>query len=92
MARKFYTEDDIEDMVKSGVTSLEINDCVTLTELAYEKAKRLGLTLIQADAEESERTNPAVFIPTTRQCCQSDGTETLQLSGGMPKSETGNQR
>ena len=51
MARKFYTEDDIEDMVKNGVTSLEINDCVTLTELAYEKAKRLGLTLIQADAK-----------------------------------------
>lgn len=51
MARKFYTEHDIEDMVKSGVTSLEINDCVTLTELAYEKARRLGLTLIQVDAK-----------------------------------------
>ena len=51
MARKFYTEHDIEDMVKSGVTSLEINDCVTLTELAYEKARRLGLTLIQFDAK-----------------------------------------
>jgi hypothetical protein len=51
MARKFYTEHDIEDMVKSGVTSLEINDCVTLTEYAYEKARRLGLTLIQVDAK-----------------------------------------
>ena len=50
MARKFYTEHDIEDMVKSGVTSLEINESVTLTELAYEKAGRLGLTLIQVEA------------------------------------------
>jgi len=50
MARKFYTEHDIEDMVKSGVTSMEINESVTLTELAYEKAGRLGLTLIQVEA------------------------------------------
>lgn len=50
MARKFYTVHDIEDMVKSGVTSLEVNESVTLTELAYEKAGRLGLTLIQVEA------------------------------------------
>ncbi len=47
MARQFYTEQDIEDMVKRGATSLEVNEGVSLTALAYEKARRLGLTLVQ---------------------------------------------
>jgi hypothetical protein len=46
MPKEFFTERDIEDMVKRGVTSLQVDDTVVLTELAYEKAQRLGLTLI----------------------------------------------
>ena len=46
MAKTFYTEHDIEDMVKRGVQSLVLNDDVVLTELAYEKAGRLGLKLV----------------------------------------------
>ncbi len=46
MPKVFYTENDIEDMVKSGVLTLEINDNVVLTDLAYEKARRLGLKLV----------------------------------------------
>jgi hypothetical protein len=45
MPKEFYTEKDIEDLFKRGVMSLEINDNVVLTELAYEKAGRLGLQL-----------------------------------------------
>jgi len=45
MAKEFYTEKDIEDLFKRGVMSLEVNDNVVLTELAYEKAGRLGLQL-----------------------------------------------
>jgi len=44
--KKFYTEKDIEDLFNSGVKSLRVNDDVTLTDLAYEKAKRLGLQLL----------------------------------------------
>jgi hypothetical protein len=47
MTKVFYTEIDIEDMVKRGVLSLEINDNVALTDLAYEKANRLGLKLVR---------------------------------------------
>jgi hypothetical protein len=47
MPKVFYTEIDIEDMVKRGSLSLEINDNVVLTDLAYEKANRLGLKLVR---------------------------------------------
>ncbi len=46
MPRMFYTEYEIEDLVKRGITSLEVNDNVVLTDLAFEKANQLGLKLI----------------------------------------------
>jgi len=51
MPKTFYTEIDIEDMVKRGTLSLEINDNVVLTDLAYEKANRLGVKLIRDKPE-----------------------------------------
>lgn len=51
MPKVFYTEKDIEDMVKRGTLSLEINDNVVLTDLAYEKANRLGLKLVRDKPE-----------------------------------------
>ncbi len=45
MPKEFFTENDIEDMVKRGVLSLDMNENVVLTELAYEKANRLGMKL-----------------------------------------------
>jgi hypothetical protein len=47
MPREFYTERDIEDMFKRGIMSLAVNDQVVLTELAYEKARSLGLKLLR---------------------------------------------
>jgi hypothetical protein len=47
MAKEFITERDIEDMVRRGVLSLELNDSVVLTDLAYEKANRLGMRLVR---------------------------------------------
>ena len=52
MPKEFYTERDIEDMVKRGILSLEINDNVVLTDLAYEKANRLGMQLVQDKPEK----------------------------------------
>jgi hypothetical protein len=51
MPREFYTEKDIEDMHKGGILSLEVNDKVVLTELAYEKARALGMQLVQEKPE-----------------------------------------
>ena len=47
MAKTFYTERDIEDLARRGVASLEVNADVVLTELAREKAERLGVKLIR---------------------------------------------
>lgn len=47
MAKTFFTERDIEDLVHQGKDSLLINDDVVLTDLAYEKARVLGVTLLR---------------------------------------------
>ena len=47
MPKEFITERDIEDMVRHGILSLEVNDNVVLTELAYEKANKMGLKLLR---------------------------------------------
>ena len=41
--KKFYTDKDIEELFHSGVKSLQVNDDVVLTDLAFEKARTLGL-------------------------------------------------
>jgi hypothetical protein len=51
MSKEFYTERDIEDLFKRGTLSLEVNDDIVLTELAFEKAQRLGLQLITKNAK-----------------------------------------
>lgn len=47
MPKEFYTERDIEDMWKRGILSLQVTGNVVLTELAYEKAQKLGLQLLK---------------------------------------------
>ena len=51
MPKEFYTEKDIEDLFHRGIRSLQVSENVVLTELAYEKANRLGLELVSERAE-----------------------------------------
>lgn len=51
MPKEFYTEKDIEDLFQRGIRSLQVTENVVLTELAYEKANRLGLQLISDRAD-----------------------------------------
>ena len=51
MSKEFYTEKDIEDLFNRGIRSLQITENVVLTELAYEKAKRLDIQLITNRAD-----------------------------------------
>jgi biotin carboxyl carrier protein len=51
MPKEFYTEKDIEDMVKRGLLSLDVNENIVLTELAYEKANRLGMKLVRSQPD-----------------------------------------
>jgi hypothetical protein len=55
MAKTFYTERDIQDLVARGVTSLEVNDDVVLTDLARDEALKHGLRL--------EKSKPAASAP-----------------------------
>ena len=47
MPKTVYTERDIEDLAKRGVISLVMDDDVMLTDLARDKATRLGIELIR---------------------------------------------
>jgi len=47
MPKTFYTERDIEDLARRGVTSVSVTEEVVLTELAREKAERLGMALVR---------------------------------------------
>ncbi len=51
MPKEFYTERDIEDMFKRGIMSLNVSENVVLTELAYEKANRLGMQLLRSQPD-----------------------------------------
>jgi len=90
MPKEFYTEKDIEDLVHRGVMSLVLNDNVYLTELAYEKAGRLGMRLIQ-----SEEKNPSAPVRPyiTKNMPQSKTTSvncpTCPPATGMPQLQAG---
>ncbi|MDA1329471.1 MAG: hypothetical protein O3B43_00140 [Chloroflexi bacterium] len=58
MAKTFYTDRDIEDLANQGVESLEVGDDVVLTDLAREKARRLGVKLVEISSKPA-RTAPA---------------------------------
>ncbi len=47
MPKTFYTERDIEDLFRQGVTALEVDEDVVLTDLARERARSLGMELVQ---------------------------------------------
>lgn len=49
MPKTFYTERDIEDLVQDGTQSIIVDDDVVLTDLAYERARNLGLELLRED-------------------------------------------
>jgi len=51
MPKEFYTERDIEDLFKRGILSLTLSDDIALTELAYEKANRLGMQLVRTQPD-----------------------------------------
>ncbi len=50
MAKTIYTERDIEDMARRGAKELAVTDDVYLTDVARERAEKLGIVLRQAAA------------------------------------------
>ena len=66
MSKEFYTEKDIEDLFQRGVRSLQITENVVLTELAYEKASRLGLQLISEGRDDPPVAPVRPYLSETR--------------------------
>ena len=58
--KKFYTEKDIEELFTNGASSLRVDDSIALTDLAYEKAKQLGLQLLFDGAQLPSTANVPV--------------------------------
>ena len=78
MPKTFYTERDIEDLLRQGVRSLIVDDDVVLTDLAYEKARKLGLELLQADHQP-----PAAPVrPYIAKLPSPSGISTAKTAGG----------
>ena len=78
MPKTFYTEKDIEDMVKRGIFSLEVSDQVVLTDLAYEKANRLGMRLVRGAPD-----NPP-GAPVRPYLAEKPGWPTAPAGAGVP--------
>jgi hypothetical protein len=79
MSKEFYTEKDIEDLFQRGIKSLQITDNVVLTELAYEKAKRLDFQLItqSVDNPPSAPVRPYLSEPLTQQTARTASKPTV---------------
>jgi hypothetical protein len=77
MPKQFFTERDIEDLARRGEMSLRVTDDVVLTELAYERAERLGVKLQQVhDTPPAAPVRPYLSqVTPTSSPCQKCGKE-----------------
>ena len=62
MTKTFFTERDIADLAMRGVTSLEINDDVVLTDLARDEALKRGVKLTRPQAAQPEDAAQAELV------------------------------
>jgi hypothetical protein len=62
MAKTFYTERDIVELAERGVTRLEVNDDVVLTDLARDMALKRGLRLVRTNPTHPEDDGDAEII------------------------------
>ena len=94
MPKEFYTEKDIEDLFQRGIKSLQITENVVLTELAYEKAKRLDFQLItdRLDNPPAAPVRPYLSEAPTRQSAPARPipTPVSQVATTPPKSTPSN--
>ncbi len=84
MPKEFYTEKDIEDLVKGGILSLEVNDNVVLTDLAYEKAMKLGMRLVRDRPDNPPSAPVRPYISQKRPTPSSEATAGQPLSTPAP--------
>jgi hypothetical protein len=57
MAKTFYTERDIDDLHARGVTSIDVNDNIVLTDLARERMFKYGMRANRSEFKEPTRSS-----------------------------------
>lgn len=62
MAKTFYTEWDIVEMARRGITTLVVNDDVVLTDLARDMAHRHNIRLVHENPVHPEDNDNAGLI------------------------------
>ena len=62
MPKTFYTERDIIDLAGRGVTTLEVNDDVVLTDLARDEALKRGIRLTRSGPVHPEGNGNAELV------------------------------
>ena len=76
MPKIFYTERDIEDLAKRGVISLLEDDDVVLTDIARDKAMRLGIEIVhEIDKPSSAPERPYIAKISSPSAVQADSGE-----------------
>ena len=60
MPKTFITERDIDDMKARGITSVDVNDNVVMTDLAVERAMKHGIKIKRAEMSALPK---AVYSP-----------------------------
>ena len=62
MAGEFYTERDIEDLIRGGQSSLQLQEGDRLTDLARERARKGGLRLLGPHEASSQVARQAASV------------------------------
>ena len=65
MPKVFYTERDVEDLYHRGVATIVVGDDVVMTDLARERARKLGMELTHEEKPPSAPQRPYIAKPIT---------------------------
>jgi hypothetical protein len=85
MQKSFYTERDIEDLAKRGVISLLEDDDVVLTDLARDKAMRLGIEIVHKYDQPPSAPQRPYITQMVSPSATSPGSASASISGSTSK-------
>lgn len=72
MPKNFITDLDIENQAEQGISSITIDENTVITDLAYEKAQKLGIKLVRAENDPPSAPVRPYLNTTTKQQIQKE--------------------
>ena len=91
MAKTFYTERDIEDLAAQGAQSLPVDENTVLTELARERARELGIEIVEVQADSSSAPQRSADAPKAQADALPSGAELESRIYNSVKTRLGDQ-